>query len=357
MPPGKMHSLLKRQLKRCFGDSFAVPGEWSAFLDMVDSAYHESDMDRNMLERSMELSSQELLQSNSEMRAIFEAVPDIFFRIDASGIILDCKTGNTSDLLLSREDLIGNRIFEIPSAPVADKFRKALGHVRRTNAGVSFEYSLPLGGVENFYEARFIPLLEDQSIIIIRNITDRKDAEEALRASEEYYRAIFENTATANLVIGEDTTILKVNNNLARLVGYTKQELEGKMSWMHLIHKDDLEWMKNYHKMRRQDPRSAPSSYEFRLVNRRGEVKELFMNIDVVPQTSESIASLTDLTERKHLERQLVQAQKMESVGPAGRRRRPRLQQHAQRDHRQYGAGHGTGSGATSSFTPPCRRS
>ena len=114
MQSRKMHSLLKRQLKRFFDDSFEVPDEWSGFIDMVNSAYHEADMDRNMLERSLELSSQELLQANSEMRAIFEAVPDIFFRIDDSGIILDCKTGNTSDLFVSRQDLIGNKIFDIP---------------------------------------------------------------------------------------------------------------------------------------------------------------------------------------------------------------------------------------------------
>jgi len=46
-----MHSLLRRQLKKCFGEPYAVPQEWRAFLDLVDSAYRESDVDRGMLER------------------------------------------------------------------------------------------------------------------------------------------------------------------------------------------------------------------------------------------------------------------------------------------------------------------
>ncbi len=65
-----MHSLLKRQLKRYFGQEFSIPDEWQGFINAVNNAYRESDLDREMLERSLELSSQELLQVNSELRAL-----------------------------------------------------------------------------------------------------------------------------------------------------------------------------------------------------------------------------------------------------------------------------------------------
>lgn len=70
----KMHSLLKRQLKRIFGDSFPGTEEWQTFVEAVNNAYREFDADRRMLERSLELSSNELLQANSEMRAIIQAL-------------------------------------------------------------------------------------------------------------------------------------------------------------------------------------------------------------------------------------------------------------------------------------------
>jgi hypothetical protein len=52
----QMHSLLKCQLRRCFGDQFRISGDWQKFIDAVNDAYWESDMDRGMLERSLELS-------------------------------------------------------------------------------------------------------------------------------------------------------------------------------------------------------------------------------------------------------------------------------------------------------------
>src|SRR5690606_29494999 len=100
-----------------------------------------------------------------------------------------------------------------------------------------------------------------------------------IRESEERYRTIFESTATANIIVVEDSTILMANNNFVNLCGYSKQELEGKMKWEIFIHPDDLGKMKIYHSARRQRHRSAPpSSYEFRAVNRNGDVLDLMMS-------------------------------------------------------------------------------
>ncbi|MPY89015.1 MAG: response regulator [Luteitalea sp.] len=63
------HPLLKRQLKRLLGGSAGVPREWEALVAVVDQTYQEAESDRRMLERSLELSSQELMQANAQMRA------------------------------------------------------------------------------------------------------------------------------------------------------------------------------------------------------------------------------------------------------------------------------------------------
>ncbi len=63
-----MHKLLGRQINKVFGDQGAVPEELGGLLDVVDTAYHQADLDRVLLERSLDLTSNELLQANRELR-------------------------------------------------------------------------------------------------------------------------------------------------------------------------------------------------------------------------------------------------------------------------------------------------
>jgi len=67
------HSLLRRQLKRHLGPEFHVPPGWETFLESVSQAYEQADVDRKMVERSMELSSRELHEANRGLRLAKEA--------------------------------------------------------------------------------------------------------------------------------------------------------------------------------------------------------------------------------------------------------------------------------------------
>lgn len=98
------HSLLLRQIRRHFGGEDAVPAEFRGFLDAVDEAYQQADADRVLLERAMDLSSQELLQTNSELRQSEQA-----FRDSAS--LLQATLDSTADGIMA-VDLKG-RIAEL----------------------------------------------------------------------------------------------------------------------------------------------------------------------------------------------------------------------------------------------------
>ncbi len=174
------HGLLQRQLTRHFGEVVPAEDPWRAFLAAVDKTYRTSDTDRAMLERSLEQSSQDLSQANSEMRAIFEAFPDLFFRLAADGTILECKVGRVADFYLGSDELRDKRIQDLPPDHVGDVFRDAIDRVRDTQGMVSVEYSVTLDQQDRFYEARFLPLFADQIFVIVRNVTDRKRAEDAL---------------------------------------------------------------------------------------------------------------------------------------------------------------------------------
>ena len=145
---------------------------------------------------------------------------------------------------------------------------------------------------------------------IIRDITERKRAEEILRKSEERYQTVFENTGTATVLIEENTIISLVNVEFEKLSQYSKQEIEGKKSWTEFILLEDLERMRTQHMLRRERPEEALKQYEFRIINKNGDVRDILLSIDIIHGTKQSIASLLDITDRKRAEEELRESEK-----------------------------------------------
>lgn len=122
-----------------------------------------------------------LRQKTSELEAVFLALPDLYFRINADGIILDYLSGNSSDLYLSTEYLVGKRMTDILPKTAASQFEMAMIEVSENRTPINIEYSLALPTGEETYEARLLPFNSNQAIAIARNITKRKQAESQLK--------------------------------------------------------------------------------------------------------------------------------------------------------------------------------
>lgn len=150
---------------------------------------------------------------------------------------------------------------------------------------------------------------------VIRDITEKREAQKALRASEARYRATVEHTGTAMMVIDEDYNIVFANRQMERLSGYTKDEIVGRMRWTQLVHPDDVERMKGYSRARRQGLHDVPSQYEFRFVDREKRVRDAFLTIGMIPGTSQSIVSIMDITQIKQMQRELEHARRMAALG------------------------------------------
>ena len=146
---------------------------------------------------------------------------------------------------------------------------------------------------------------QPSELVIIHDITERKKAEEAIRESEEKYRTIFENTGTATIIIEENMIISVANAKFLDLTGYSREEIEGQKSWTEFVIPEDLERMKKQHKLRRKNSNAALINYEFKMINRNNEIKDILLTVDMIPGTKKSVASLLDITEHKQAEEKL----------------------------------------------------
>lgn len=140
---------------------------------------------------------------------------------------------------------------------------------------------------------------------VVFDVSDIRQAQEALEERNRYYRTLFENTGTAMVIFGSDTILRSCNAQFEALSGYSRRELEGKMAWTTFVDPDDLRRMREYHQKRLNKADNSPEDYEFTFLTRDGTRKNVHLFLQVIPGTDERICSLIDITERKRTQEAL----------------------------------------------------
>jgi PAS domain S-box-containing protein len=162
--------------------------------------------ERTVIERA-------LVKSETENRAIIQAVPDLMFRINRTGTYLDYHSQNESSLYVPKEYFVGKKVNEVLPPELASESMLAIEKAFNTNKVVQYEYSLPVQGKESYFENRIIPISEDEVLAIIRDITDRKTAEIDLQDVIRKLSTLIQNLQAGTLFENNNRHISLVNQS------------------------------------------------------------------------------------------------------------------------------------------------
>jgi PAS domain S-box-containing protein len=224
----------------------------------------------------------------AELEGIFLALPDLYFRLDADGTILDYRAGSGIDLHVPPARFLHHRMQDVLPPPLGDEFGLAISQALTAHTLVTYEYPLPIDGQDRAFEARILPLRSGEVIAIVRNITQLRDVErervrlaEQVRRERELLRQVVDNAPLPiSIVAGPEHRYLLANPAHRQIahgrgdpVGRTVAEVWPELAEQILPILDRV-----YHTGEPYSHRDAP----FHL-RRDGQVEELYSTISLVP--------------------------------------------------------------------------
>ncbi|MDQ5987612.1 MAG: Sensor histidine kinase RcsC [Syntrophus sp. SKADARSKE-3] len=277
-----------------------------------------------------------LVESERRMSNIIDFLPDATFAIDFEGRIIAWNKATEEMTGVPAEQMMGKGNYEY-SLPFYGVRRPILiDFVFGQHEEIQKEYhciekkgDLLMSEVDFHIAGRGSrvlwgtagPLCDTKGNVVgaiesLRDITERKQMERKLRTSEIRYRTIFENTGTSMIIVEEDMIVSLCNVEFERITGYSKDEIQGKMKWTDFIEAENRDIAKDYYKLRSATIHAAPKSFETTIQDKEGNIRHVFVTgTIIIPETKQTIASIIDITDRKKLQAQVYQAQKMEAIG------------------------------------------
>lgn len=136
------------------------------------------------------------------------------------------------------------------------------------------------------------------------------------KASEEKYRTLFEHSGTAVIMFGKDDKILMVNKRFEDLSGYQKKEIEGHTMFSSFFMRGDQRKIKEFiYRKDRMQPTPEPVSYECNFLEHTGQVKNINLTMTLTPDQKNILASITDVTELKELQKKLIRSEQLAQIG------------------------------------------
>lgn len=177
-------------------------------------ALHEAEQARRLAE-----------QAEAEERAVIAGMRDVLLVLDIDGRYVKVPVTSSGLLYAPEGDLIGKRMHDIMPAAEADGFLRIIRRSLESGDPVRMEYSLDIEGRAVWFAAVVSPVGVDRVIWVARDVTEQREAAEALRESERRYRMLFDGNPMPMWVYERGTLrFLDVNEAAISQYGYSRDE-------------------------------------------------------------------------------------------------------------------------------------
>ena len=280
---------------------------------MEDSSHKKAILEvfaaRAATEMERKQSEAALRQSEAFNRSLLAAIPDIMMLVSRDGIFLDFLPSNTLASLVPNDQVVGRSVYEVLPLEIAIGRLDAVQQALVTGEIQVHEYQLVIEGKTHYEESRIVPCGQDEALIIVRNITDRKQAEEALRISEEKFSKAFSSSPDfITISTLEEGRFIEVNESFLRSSGYSREEVIGRTTadlgiWTQPEERVMIKQTLQNH--------GAILALEFEFLKKSGEILVGLLSAEVINLENELcvLAVTTDITQRKQAEEVLRQSE------------------------------------------------
>lgn len=259
-------------------------------------------------------------RSENKYRFLIENIPQKIFYKDSNSVYVSCNENYARDLKIKSEEIVNKTDHDFFPKELAEKYKADDKRIMDLGNIEDMEEKYVQDGQEVWVHTIKTPAKDEEGncigiLGIFWDITDRKRSEMMLRESEEKYRDLFENATDLIQIIGLNGNILYANRAWRNTLGYNEKEIS-KLSLLDIIHPDSkAHCMELFQKVTRE---GSVSGIETMFITKGG--RTIIVNgdcnchvKDAVPVSVRGI--FRDITERKRVEEQFFQSQKMGAIG------------------------------------------
>jgi len=263
---------------------------------------------------------EKIKRAYTELDQIFNAAADGMCIISKESTILRVNETLCTIFGLNRDDVVGKKCFEVFHHLLCNSLNCPLSLILNGEEDVEHDVEIEHSDRRRIsciltaipfraIDGELIGIIED-----FKDITERKQAEELLRESEEKYSTLVEQ-AKDGVVVVQDGVYKFANKAIEDMTGYAMEEMVEK-PFLDIIADESKDFVAQMYKLRLSG-KDVPSFYEIKVKGKDGTIKDLELSCRIITYQGKpaTMSIVRDISERKKMEEEIQKIQRLEAVG------------------------------------------